>query len=355
MRAPSFFTLIAVFTLANTCHNALAEAPVASTAPTTQAGPVEQLTATCIKAKGRVQWAPVGSGSTEAQVWKPVKVNEEYGAGIQIRTGVRSSAILKFGDDTVVMIGRSTLAAISEYHKTAGKKRTRIGLDYGSVRAGVAETELRSDFQIDSPVATLTKRGTWNFGLWVERGTGRYEATLADRGLVEILNKLTGRRQQIDPKQFVTQAMLSWAETAKFTRGVVIADHFGQTAEELLTYLRSSTGRTGLDPAGVNTGQGAPGGGGGPGAPAGGVAPLTRTQRSSAGSLPGLSLVGVTSSFMGGPDEPGPVVVDTDDGDFGTGTPLVPASVQKRIAKRAFRKLAGNPRLAKKLFRGRLK
>ena len=338
-------------------RGALAEAPAASTAPAAQAGPVEQLTATCIKAKGRVQWAPIGSGSTDAQVWKPVKLNEKYGAGTQIRTGVRSSAILKFGDDTVVMIGRSTLAAISEYHKTAGKKRTRIGLDYGSVRAGVAETELRSDFQIDSPVATLTKRGTWNFGLWVERGTGRYEATLADRGLVEILNKLTGMRRQIDPKQFVTQAMLSWAETAKFNRSVVIADYFGQTAEELLTYRRSSTGRTGLDPAGVNTGQGVPGGGGGPGAPSGGARPLTRTQRTSASSNLGLSLVGVTTSWGPGPDEPtqGPVVVDTDDGDFGTGTPLVPASVQKRIAKRAFRKLAGKSQAHKKLFRARAK
>ena len=81
------------------------------------------------------------------------------------------------------MIGRSSLAAISQYRKTATTKRTRIGLDYGEVRAGVAEGEgeLRSDFVIESPGVVLSKRGTWNFGLWVERGTGRFSAMGPDR------------------------------------------------------------------------------------------------------------------------------------------------------------------------------
>ena len=57
------------------------------------------------------------------------------------------------------------------------------------VRAGVAEGGLKSDFTIDSPVATLSKRGTWNFALYYERETERFEISLLDRGLVEAIDK----------------------------------------------------------------------------------------------------------------------------------------------------------------------
>jgi hypothetical protein len=213
----------------------------------------ERLTATCIRVKGSVQSAPLGAKSTDTQAWTPVVLGQSYGQGVQIRTGVRSSAVFKFGDDTVVIIDRSTLAAISEFYKSANAKRTRIGLDYGAVRAGVAEGgELRSDFAIDSPVATLSKRGTWDFEMWVERGTGRFDVRLADRGLVEVMHKLTGQVAQIHPSQFVNQAMMSWVETVKFNRAVILADNFSLTSEDKSVNVETNTGRTGLQPGGAS-------------------------------------------------------------------------------------------------------
>jgi hypothetical protein len=291
--------------------------------PADQPAQVEKLLATCDEVKGMVQYAPIGAKSTDRDAWKPVKKGGRYGEGIQIRTGIRSSVIFFFGDDTVVQIRRSTLAAIGEFHKTATTKKTRIGLDYGAVRAGVADTDrtggLRSDFQIDSPTVTLSKRGTWDFELWVERGTGRYTARLADRGLVEVLNKLSGRRRQIARNQSVNQAMMNWVVTAKFQRQIVVADVLGQTADELASYLQNSTGRTGLQPAGE---------------------PFGRQATSGTPSVAGPS-VGDTlrrqaalNALLGRRTRP---PVHSGDGDFGTGSAFGSSKPSNQAAQRNMR------------------
>ncbi|MBN1342726.1 MAG: FecR domain-containing protein [Phycisphaerae bacterium] len=303
-----------------------AVASQSTTATATQSADTQRLTATCLKVKGSVQWAPIGTESTDTQAWKSVKVDDTFQEGVQIRTGLRSAVIFKFGDDTVVMIDRMTLAGIEEYHRTANTKRTRIGLDYGEVRAGVAEgTGLRSDFKIDSPVATLSKRGTWNFSLRVERTTGRFSARLADRGLVEVLNKRTGRSQQIGPNQWLNQAMLAWAETAKFERQIPVVDAFGQTSEELLALFTTNTGRTGLQPPGTFTSSST-------GRSTGATSP---TIQASNVNRTAYNLISVPT-IGGGP-------VRSNDGDFGTGAEL--KSAQRSVLTRNM------GRMIKKLFR----
>ncbi len=304
MRAFFVPTLIASVFVAGVCRDVRAEAAATQPAQARSAD-AQDLKATCIQMKGSVEWAPLGTDPKDRDAWKPVELNGKYGSGVKIRTGIRSSALLKFGDDTVVQIGRMTLAAIGEYYKTATTKRTNIGLNYGTVRAGVAETTgLRSDFEIDSPVATLSKRGTWDFELWVERGTGRFRATLAERGLIEILQKRTGRRQRILPGQFVTQAMLNWAATVKFTRQLVLTDAFAQTASELISYFRTNTGRTGLSPAGT---------------PSMGVGTSLTGQFKVQGTRDGLRIP--TISLINRPSRPQPQGPRfTGDASFGTGT-----------------------------------
>ncbi len=331
MRA--FFVVAAtvVLCVTPTTSQAAAASPAAPAPVAAQSQPVEKLTATCIKVKGRVQWAPVGTQSTDTQAWKPVRVGGEYTQGMQIRTGLRSEALLKFGDDTAVLIGRSTLAAIGAFYRSADTKTTRLGLDYGTVRAGVAEGGLRSDFQIDSPVATLSKRGTWNFSLWVERGTGRFEAKLADRGLLEILHKATGRTQFVAMKQSVNQAMMNWARTIQFNRQVVVADAFSQTDDELVGYLRNNTGRSGLSPAGLAP-QGAVGTGGGlQGMSAGARAAAQRSQT-----------LGMTTALRLGQWPVFLVPARSSDGDFGTG-PIFISTAQKRAARRTVGLLSRSP------------
>jgi len=322
---------VAVPTLVIPSRGFPAESTPATASAGEPVGPIDKLTATCIRVKGSVQYAPLDAKSTDAQVWKPVEVGGQYGQGLQIRTGIRSSVVLKFGDDTVVMIDRSTLAAISEFYKTAATKRIRIGLDYGTVRAGVAEGELRSDFAIDSPVATLSKRGTWDFEMWVERGTGRFDVKLAVQGLVEVMHKLTGRTAQIKPKQFVTQAMLNWADTAKFDRQIVLADAFSQTTDERNVYTRTNTGRTGLDPSGNPTDRGPTLSGGA--APT--VVPTVRMTTAAGQSAGTLAILGMQLR----PREP----VSVDEGDFGTGSGFG-AQALKRQARIAITRFLVRPR-----------
>ena len=50
-----------------------------------------------------------------------------------------------------------------EFEITADAKVLRMGLGHGAVRGGVAETTLRSDLSIETPTATLSKRGTIGF------------------------------------------------------------------------------------------------------------------------------------------------------------------------------------------------
>ncbi len=324
MRA--LFILCTLPVLIDTDPVSAAASPTTASSASQPATHIERLAAVCIKTKGTVQSAPVGAESTDTKAWKPVRVGDKLTDGMQVRTGVRSSAIFQFGDDTVVMVGRSTLAAIGEFYKSANTKRTRIGLDYGSVRAGVAEGGLRSDFKIDSPVATLSKRGTWDFELWVERGTGRFKARLADRGLVEVLHKSTGRTRRILPKQAVTQAMRNWVETAKFDRAVVVADSFSQTPEEIMAYMRTNTGRTGLYPPQTASSSGTQ---------AAAASERTAAQRNRSLNR-GSSAVNLAQ--LSGLDYL-PSVIHSDDGNFGTGTGFSANSAEWRAVKRTVRVL----------------
>ncbi len=186
----------------------------------------DALMARVIEVNGDVQHAPMGS-----REWAPCQIDDEYPERTKIRTGVRSSIKLQIGEEepyTVMVIESVGLTVLSEAYKTGAVKRVRVGVGYGGVRAGVAEGGLESDFTIDTPVATLSKRGTWNFGIYYERATGRFEAFLLDRGLVDVLNKLRGQTRRLQPGQLVTQAMRRWADEAQVRRNVSIVDLFGQ-------------------------------------------------------------------------------------------------------------------------------
>lgn len=208
--------------------------------PTTQAAatqatgtrPVdERYRARVIEVEGRVGYALVDAGG-ELGPWQSAKVGTELPAGARIRTGLRSKIIMAFGDDTVVEIDRATLASIDQFHRSADTKVIRLGLGHGAVRAGVAETTLRSDMTIETPTATLSKRGTMGFSMTYEPVAGRFRIALADEGLVEALNKITDDMRSVRPGEHVTQAMRRWIETARFNRYVPVATYFGLTDSE---------------------------------------------------------------------------------------------------------------------------
>jgi len=231
----------------------LAQAPPA-TQPAAADAKATSLTATVIEVRGDVEHAP--GGTEDEKAWKACKLKDVYASGEMIRTGLKGSAVkLQFGEEepyTVAMIERYSLASIDQHYRTASDKVVRLGLGYGAIRAGVADEEggLRSDFEIDSPVATLSKRGTWGFRMQVFR-TGEFNIALANRGLVEALKKATGQRRRITPGQYVTQSMRRWVENTLFDRSVPVQDLFGLTGAEITFNVMHGSG------LGINT----PGGG----------------------------------------------------------------------------------------------
>jgi hypothetical protein len=211
-----------------------------------------QIEALVIEVKGRAQHAPVGTAVADTAAWQPVQPNDHYPGDTLIRTGLSSHVTLQFGTEqpyTVVMVERMTLAHIGSLYKTDEEKVSRVHVNYGAVRGGVSEGGLRSSFVVDSTVATLTKRGTWGFRLFVERGTGRYEISLAETGMVEVLNNITRERQNIVSGQYVTESMRRWVEQASFDRTITLQDRFGMTNNEFQFKALYDGGLSVMDPA----------------------------------------------------------------------------------------------------------
>lgn len=198
---------------------------------------------------GDVRYAQVGTTKYEKS-----KVGDEYPEMTKVLTGSHSSVKFQIGDEepySCLMIESAGLCVISEAYKTQDTKKVRVGVGYGRVRAGVAEGGLKSDFIVDSPVATLSKRGTWGFTLFYERATDVYEIGLTDRGLVEAIRSLSRESRELRPGEHVTNAMRLWLDESKF-RNVPIADVLGQS-DILIAFNRLQT--DGLGITGVGQGR----------------------------------------------------------------------------------------------------
>lgn len=206
---------------------ALAQEPPA-TQPTTQPAVPQgatAITARVLEVRGDCRHAPADSTD-----WQPCQVDDEYPQNTVILTGVRSSVKLQIGTDdtyTALIIEPASKTLIAEAFTTPDTKRVNIGVGYGRIRAGVAEGGLKSDFTVESPVATLSKRGTWDFGLFYERGTDRFEIFLLESGLLEALNKLTGEQRRVLPTEIITQVMRRWLDESQIRRNVPVPDIFG--------------------------------------------------------------------------------------------------------------------------------
>jgi hypothetical protein len=188
-----------------------------------------------------------------AEDWQRCAVGDEYPPGTVLLTGIQASLKLRIGDAapyTAVIVDSASQVAIDSALRTADEQRTELGLGFGRIRAGVAEGGLRSSFTIETPVATLSKRGTWDFGIFYERGTQRFEAFLLERGLVDVLNELTQERRGLERGQLVTQAMWRWFDYADMRRTVVVSDLLGwDDVEVVFSQLRQS-GLGVIDPSG---------------------------------------------------------------------------------------------------------
>ncbi len=226
---------------------AAAPAPAVS-APSSDGSLMYEVTAI----KGKVKVANLGTDPKLKAGWKPVKLGDLLGAGQQVRVPLRGTVKLTMRPatpPTVILIESSTLVGISELELLAGAAKSRVKLAYGAIRAGVAEGTTRSDMEIESPVATLSKRGTDIFRF--EYHDGRFRMSLSEqgRGLIQAIqhrssafgSRAMTRSRYVTPGQWVSHQMIRAIETAQFGRGVNITDAFGlQGGDQFLAQFQGS-------------------------------------------------------------------------------------------------------------------
>lgn len=189
--------------------------------------------------KGRVSTAAIGVDPKLRDGWRPVKRGEYLTSGQQIRVSLRSAVKLvavPADPPTVIMIEKVSLISISELRFENNAAKSRIGLAYGAIRVGVVEGTVRSDMEIQCPVAVLSKKGTEIFRM--EYRNGRWKMSLSERGRGQIQaiqmfrTGIVGvpgsrRTRNVFPGQSVTDLMARTIETTLFDRQINVGDIFG--------------------------------------------------------------------------------------------------------------------------------
>jgi len=242
---------------AQSAEQAPSAAPAAAeTKPAVAENEIKPLPAVVIEVEGSVDWAKVGVSPLVNEGWTAVKVDDRLDPGTQVRTALRSHVNLKFGETTVVSLRSATFASLDQLHRSANVESVRIGLGYGTVRGGSSEGEFRADVMVDSPIATLAKRGTEGWQMEVEPGTGRFKVSLADYGLVEAIQKLgqgRTRTKLVRPGEYADDDNIAniWIEQDIFDRNVRFYQPEGVTEADAEFTLMNE----------VNYGVLAPGGG----------------------------------------------------------------------------------------------
>lgn len=178
-----------------------------------------------IEVKGSVDKAARGISPLADKGWTPVKQNDKLSSGTQIRTGLRSFVNLRFGLTTIISVRSATHANIEQFYQSATSENIRVGLAYGTVRGGSTKSTIHSDVIIDSPIATLAKRGTEGWQMWIEPATGRFNISLAQHGLVEAIQKMgvdQTRSREVRPGEYATQDNIAnmWINQDIFDRNV---------------------------------------------------------------------------------------------------------------------------------------
>lgn len=240
MKTITFLTILLAVTA-----TALAAAP--ATQPVPSAQPVK---CKVVKIVGMVQYAALGKNN-----WTSAKAGDVLDAGNEIRTGLRSSVLLRLHETTLIQIKSATRVALTELARSSSSEKSRMFLHYGTVRGGIIEGQYHSDFQIACPAAVLSREGTWGFEISYDPATGHFYIGLDTEGLVRVTQFRTGKSIVLSPSQFVTQAMQLWVQTATFQRTVQLTDPFGTTTIEQLVNALNPDGRNPADPTNQGSAQ----------------------------------------------------------------------------------------------------
>lgn len=189
--------------------------------------------ATVVDVRGSVDARPATVGGQ----FKPVAKGDLLAADTLISTGPKSQVVLSFGDNSVVVLEQFSIMTIDKVYTTrVGKPTvvTRLNLVNGSVRAGVERGRTDSDFQVKTPVATLSVRGTRPIRLSFNAGNGHLWFALGREGLIRGTLAGGGRSQDIRPGEGTNQSLTLPVLMAIFDKHVQLGDPWGETMREFL-------------------------------------------------------------------------------------------------------------------------
>lgn len=212
--------------------------------------------------QGNVRVGPAGADPKLAAGWQSLKKGDSLRSGQAVHVPFRGKLKLvarPADPPTVLLFDSGSLVQISELSLKDGVAKSRLELGYGQIKAGVAEGGTRSDMEIQSPAATLSKRGTDIFSIKV-RPDGRFSMHLTDqgRGLVQAIQMQSTqfgalhamRSRMITPGQWITHQMARAIDNVQFDRNVNINDVYGMKGMDQLFTMLNDRGFGFLLPAG---------------------------------------------------------------------------------------------------------
>jgi hypothetical protein len=92
--------------------------------------------------------------------WQPLQVGEELDELTIIRTGLAAKVTLRFADRAEAVIEGAAKAGVQEFRGGDTGTRGRMGLKYGAMHLSVDRSHGPVDFQVATPVAVMSVRGT---------------------------------------------------------------------------------------------------------------------------------------------------------------------------------------------------
>jgi hypothetical protein len=198
MNPTRILAYVAILTLAATWAQA-ATPPAATPPAVAEAKPGEAPAAEKLIAVIKTVEGTVESRAGVGQDWAPVKVGDQLGEGIDIRTGFRARCVLEMNKN-MLQVDPLTVVRIGELRRDGDTVRTRILLKQGNTETNVQKGGTKNDYAIVTPTATLSVRGTEGVQAGFFQGFGGNYG-LTGTGLINLASSLTGSRTNLTPGQ----------------------------------------------------------------------------------------------------------------------------------------------------------
>ncbi len=109
-----------------------------------------------MEVQGKVRWR-----ASEREAWREAAVNDLFSAGAEVRTGLRSRATVRLGQNASVLVDSGTTFQVPSVVREGETLRTMAAVKTGRVDFKVDRIEgFANDFKVVTPQTTLSVRGT---------------------------------------------------------------------------------------------------------------------------------------------------------------------------------------------------